>query len=158
MSADRGRTGWWFLAVQVVVLIAIVLVPAADHWPTPTWLLALASVLTLGGMVIVVLAALGLGRALTATPATPRAPLQTDGLYRWVRHPLYAGLLALVTGVAIRSGNVLAAVLAVMIVVFFHRKAVWEEEQLRERYSAYDAYASATPRFLPRPGRRRVRR
>ncbi|CAN5358860.1 hypothetical protein BH23ACT3_BH23ACT3_02960 [soil metagenome] len=148
-----------FLAVQVVLLVAIVLVPPGDDWPTPGWLLLLASVLTFGGMVVVVLAALRLGRALTAT-AGPRgdAPLQTNGMYRWVRHPLYAGLLALVMGVALRSGNVLAALLAAVIVVFFHRKATWEEEHLRQRSPAYDAYASVTPRFFPRPRSSRTRR
>ena len=147
------------LAVQVVLLIAIVLVPPADHWPTPGWLLVVASVLTLGGMVVVVMGSLRLGRALAAGPAArAHAPLQTDGLYRWVRHPGYSGLIALVIGVAIRSGNVLAAMLAVMIVIFFDRKAAWEEAQLRERSPAYDAYAAVTPRFLPRPGSSRRRR
>jgi protein-S-isoprenylcysteine O-methyltransferase Ste14 len=159
MSADHRRTGWMLLAVQVALLIAIVLVPPADHWPTPSWVLGLASLLTLGGMVVVVLAALRLGRALTTSASEGRdVPVQRDGLYRWVRHPMYSGLLALVIGVALRSGNVLAAVLALVIVVFFHEKAAWEEGHLRARSSAYDAYASVTPRFVPRPRSGRTRR
>jgi protein-S-isoprenylcysteine O-methyltransferase Ste14 len=34
-------------------------------------------------------------------------------------------------------------------VVFFDRKARWEEAQLRERYPDYAEYASRTPRFVP---------
>jgi protein-S-isoprenylcysteine O-methyltransferase Ste14 len=159
MSTGRGRSGWSTLAGQVVLLIAIVLVPPADHWPTPDWLLVVASVLTLGGMVVVVMGSLRLGRSLAASPAArTHAPLQTDGLYRWVRHPVYSGLLALVVGVAIRSGNMLAAMLAVVIVIFFNRRAAREEAQLRERSPAYDAYASVTPRFFPNPMNGRARR
>jgi len=154
MASDRRSTGWFFVVVQVVLLVAIVLVPHGDDWSTPPWLLAAASVLTLGGMVVIVVSALRLGRALTATPV-PRAAaeLQTTGAYRWVRHPVYAGLLAVVIGVAARSGNVIAAALAVALVAFFHRKAAWEEERLRQQYPAYDAYAAVTPRFVPRPWR-----
>jgi len=154
VGTDRRRTGWLFVIAQVVLLVAIVLVPEGDDWPTPPWLLGFASVLTLGGMVVIVVSALRLGRALTASPAPgATAGLQTTGFYRWVRHPVYAGLLVLVVGVAIRSGNILAAVLSVVLVLFLHRKAAWEEHHLREQYPAYDAYAAVTPRFLPRPWR-----
>jgi hypothetical protein len=66
VGTDRRGTGWLFVIAQVVLLVAIVLVPQGDDWPTPSWLLALASVLTLGGMVVIVVSVLRLGRALTS--------------------------------------------------------------------------------------------
>lgn len=151
MSPRQRRTGWAFVAVQIGLLVALLLVPAADDWPTPPWVQALASVLTLGGMIVVVVSAFRLGRALTATPVpNGAARLHTDGLHRWVRHPMYSGLLVLVVGVVLRSGNLVALVIGAITAVFFHRKAVWEEQRLHERFPEYAAYAAATPRFVPR--------
>lgn len=158
VSSRQRRTGWAFVAVQAVLLVALVLVPAADDWPTPPWVLALASVLTLGGMIVIVVTAFRLGRSLTASPIpSGGAHLHTDGLHRWVRHPMYSGLLVLVAGVVLRSANLVALVIGAIIVVFFHRKAVWEEQRLHDRFPEYAAYAAATPRFVPRLIGRRAR-
>ena len=109
----------------------------------------------LGGIGLVAVAALRLGPALTPTPVpNERGQLTTDGLYGLVRHPIYTGVLAAVAGVTIRSGNVLVLLVAAVTVAFFTVKARWEEDRLREHYPGYDAYAAATPRFVPRPGRR----
>jgi protein-S-isoprenylcysteine O-methyltransferase Ste14 len=146
------------VAVQVVLLVAVVVVPNADHWPTPAWVLAASSVLTVGGMIVVVVSVLWLGRSITPNPE-PRASatLQTGGPFRWVRHPVYSGVLLLVTGVALRTGNVVAFVVAVVTVVFFHAKARWEEGRLAATYPEYAAYAARTPRFVPRLRRPRPR-
>lgn len=159
VSSRQRRTGWAFVAGQVVLLVALVLVPTADDWPTPPWVQALAAVFTFGGMIVVVVTAMRLGRSLTAAP-TPRATarLHTDGLHGWVRHPIYSGLLVIVAGVVLRSGNLVALVIGAITVAFFYRKALWEEQRLNDRFPEYAAYAATTPRFVPRPLGRRARR
>ncbi len=149
---------WGLVATQVVLLVAVVLVPEGDHWATPRWLLTLAAWCTLGGFVLVVVASVRLGRALTASPA-PRsdlvgAGLRTTGLYGLVRHPIYSGVMLIVAGVVLRTANVLGLVLGALVVVFFNAKARWEESLLSERYPDYAAYSATTPRFLPSPFRR----
>lgn len=156
-SADRRRrlTGWAFVAVQVVVLVALVVLPGADDWPTPAGVEVVATVLVVGGLVLVAVAALGLGRSLTPTPVpVAHGQLVTSGLYRWVRHPIYSGVLAVVAGLVLGSGNLVTAAVGVATVVFFHVKAGWEEARLAERFPGYADYAAATPRFVPRPGGR----
>lgn len=149
---NRTRTGWLFVAAQAVLLITLVALPADDAWSTPGWLQAIGLVAVVGGVALVAIAALRLGPALTPTPVpTEAGALTTDGLYRFVRHPIYSGVLAAVIGVTIRSGSIPVLVVAVVTVGFFHLKARWEEERLTERYPDYPAYASVTPRFLPRP-------
>lgn len=143
------------LAAQIGLLVALVLVPPATHWPTPAWVLGVASVLTLGGMVVVVVSVLRVGRALTEDRRAGRSPrLVTDGLHRWVRHPLYSGLLVVVAGVVLRSGNVVALALGAALVAVLHQRARREEALLYRQFPGYAAYAAATPRFVPRPGRR----
>lgn len=149
---SRSATGWIFVAMQAVLLIGLVLLPGRDDWPTPGWLTALGFGAIAAGLVLVGVAALGLGTALTPTPV-PResGQLATDGLYRYMRHPIYTGVLLIVIGLTVRSGSWITLVVAAITFVFFNTKAAWEEARLTERYSEYPAYAAATPRFMPRP-------
>lgn len=151
---SRTRTGWLFVAVQALLLVLLVTLPGDDAWPTPAWLRLFGLVAVIGGVALVVIAALRLGPALTPTPVpTVDGALTTEGLYRFVRHPIYSGVLTAVIGVTIRSGSLLVLLVGIVTVVFFNAKARWEEARLTERYPDYPAYAAATPRFLPRPSR-----
>ncbi len=145
------RRGWLLVGIQGVLLVLLIALPSAGDWPTPPWLLALSFVGSTLGLLLLVWAAIGLGPSLTATPE-PRsgAVLQTGGSYRFVRHPIYSAVMLVVVALAARSGNVATAAVAVVTLVFFALKARWEEQRLRERYADYDAYAAATPRFVPR--------
>jgi protein-S-isoprenylcysteine O-methyltransferase Ste14 len=147
---DRRTVGWAFVAGQVLLLVALVLLPGRDDWPTPSWVWMIGQVLVIAGFVLMIVASLRLGRGLTATPVpNARGQLITGGLYRYVRHPIYTGVLLIVVGLTLRSGSFVTLTVAVVTVVFFDRKARWEEAQLSERYPDYADYASRTPRFVP---------
>jgi protein-S-isoprenylcysteine O-methyltransferase Ste14 len=102
------------------------------------------------GVVILMAGAVTLGRSLTALP-TPVAggTLRTRGVYRYVRHPIYSGVMAIVVGGAARSGSVVVAGVTLALVCWLILKARWEERQLARRYTHYPTYAARTPRFLP---------
>lgn len=151
---NRETTGWIWVAGQVVLLGALILLPGRDDWQTPGLLLTIAGALFLGGLAIIALAALGLGAGLTPTPVpTERGSLITTGFYRHVRHPIYTGVLGVITGMTLRSGSFIHLAVAVVTIVFFDRKAAWEEQQLRNWYTGYVDYAAKTPKFVPQPWR-----
>lgn len=109
------------------------------------------------GVGLIGLAATGLGSALTPTPLPkPHAQLATQGLYAYVRHPIYSGVLLVVAGLTMRSGSVVTLIVALTTFVFFDQKARWEESRLRSKYAGYAEYAADTPKFIPRL-RRRIR-
>ena len=143
------------VAVQAGLLAGFYLAPRRHDWPLPGWLAAVGSAVVVAGAVVLVAAALNLGRSLTALP-TPaaRATLRTGGLYRFVRHPIYTGLLAVVAGGALTSRSAVRLGLAVALLALLARKARWEEGMLRRRYPGYEEYARRTPRFVPRFGHR----
>lgn len=146
--------GWAFVAVQVVLLATLVLLPHRDDWATPGWLDVAGLALVAAGIAVGAAAALRLGTALTPTPVpTAEGRLTTDGLYRFARHPIYTGVLAVVVGLTVRSGSWITLAVAVATVGFFDRKARWEEARLAERYPDYPDYAESVPRFVPRPWR-----
>jgi protein-S-isoprenylcysteine O-methyltransferase Ste14 len=153
--AEPRLLGTAVVALQGAILLAFFLSPRRDDWPVPAGLKLTGSALTIAGAVVLLVAAANLGRSLTALP-TPanRATLRTGGLYRFVRHPIYSGLLALVLGGVLTSGSAVRAALAAGLLLLLRRKARWEEDMLRRRYPGYTDYARRTPRFVPRIGPR----
>lgn len=156
MSGPSGRQRLAAVGVVVVqagLLLAFFLSPRREDWPLPGWLAVAGSAAVVAGAAVLGVAALNLGRSLTALP-TPaaRATLRTGGLYRFVRHPIYSGLLALVFGGAVAARSVVRLALATALLALLKRKATWEEAMLRQRYPEYDEYARRTPRFVPRFG------
>jgi protein-S-isoprenylcysteine O-methyltransferase Ste14 len=77
--------------------------------------------------------------------------LVTDGVYRHVRHPMYAALLLYGLGQAILVPNwVVGPAYVVAMVVLCAFRLGPEEALMREHFkSAYDAYASRTKRLIP---------
>lgn len=141
---------WAFVLVQFGLLAAILLLPSGDAWSLSTGLARAARWTGLTGMAVLVLGLVGLGRSLTALPTpVPHGELRTGGLYRFVRHPIYTGVLALSYGAAAPSGSVAVVVAAGALTGWLAVKARWEEGQLRRRYPGYGAYAAGTPRFVP---------
>jgi len=89
------------------------------------------------------------------TPAPIDAPifLVRSGPYRWVRNPMYLGVLAIIVGQAIllRSAELIGYALVVWLIVHLFVVSV-EEPSLRRQYGeSYEAYLRAAPRWIPRP-------
>lgn len=156
-TMSREALGWAWVGGQVVLLGALILLPGRDDWPVSSGLGLLASILFFAGLVLVAISALGLGRALTPTPVpTGHGELTTTGLYAFMRHPIYTGVLTVVGGITLRSGSWIHLAIAVATFVFFDRKAAWEEKRLAETYPTYPQYAAVTSKFVPRPPKPRA--
>ena len=142
--------GWTFVAVQAVLLVALVGLSSRDDFSVPDWLRIAADIMFWTGVLLAVGAAISLGRSLTATPV-PNASgaLRTNGLYRFARHPIYSGVILIVVAIAARSGTWWKVALAVLTIAFFVVKSRWEEQRLAERFADYEAYAATTGRFFP---------
>jgi 2-amino-4-hydroxy-6-hydroxymethyldihydropteridine diphosphokinase len=91
----------------------------------------------------------GLGTAMTASPL-PRSgsTLVTTGFYRYVRHPIYAGVIVFLAGAALLVESWPALILTVALVPFFLAKARYEESWLRMKFPGYRSYMSTVPHRL----------
>lgn len=83
----------------------------------------------------------------------PSADLIDGGLFRWVRHPIYTGILALVFGYALVSGSIWRGLIAGALLVLFQFKARYEEQLLLSKFGSYPNYMATTGRFLPKVGK-----
>jgi len=93
----------------------------------------------------------------TLAPWDPPKHLVVVGLYRFVRNPMYVGVLTIILGWSLVFGSAfLALYLAVLAIVFHFRVVLYEEPRLRRQFQMeYEAYAASVPRWLPRlkPGK-----
>jgi protein-S-isoprenylcysteine O-methyltransferase Ste14 len=144
------RTARLLVTGQFVLIGVLVLLPRRDDWPVPGALIAACSVTTVVGLVVMVIGATGLGRGLTATPLpNAHARLRTGGLYRYVRHPIYSGLLLMMASITVASGSAFRLLTLGVLVLLLTVKARWEEKRLARRFEGYAGYAARTPRFVP---------
>jgi protein-S-isoprenylcysteine O-methyltransferase Ste14 len=145
--------GWLLVAGQFVLLALLVVAPSLVGGPTLGigGLRPVGTLLAVAGAVVLLVAAVQLGPALTPHPR-PRddSSLRTTGLYAWVRHPIYTGVLMLGWGLAVRAGLVASVLLACALTVLLHVKARYEERLLVQHHPGYRAYARRTGRFVPR--------
>ena len=88
----------------------------------------------------------------TLAPWDPPRALVGVGLYRYVRNPMYLGVLILVAGWAILAGSRPLALYWLALSVIFHLRVVFfEEAWLAGSFPAeWTAYRAAVPRWLPR--------
>jgi protein-S-isoprenylcysteine O-methyltransferase Ste14 len=151
---ELGPRGEGWVIGQVVLVALWLFAPRFEsRWPHP-----LSGIARLLGLVLAALGAgyfgnglLCLGSSLTPYPRPkPEAVLVTGGVYRQVRHPIYAGITLLLLGLGMMSGNLARVVLAAAGLFFFDRKGTLEERWLEERFPDYPAYRERVPaRLLP---------
>ena len=92
-----------------------------------------------------------LGKSLTAHPMPGKnAVLVTDGLYKFVKHPIYSGLILAAFGLTITGGFFPHVIFFVVLVLLLNYKASFEEKLLASTYAGYAEYAKKTGRFIPR--------
>ena len=109
-------------------------------------------VLLVTGAVISGKSLLDLGRKqISIWPApVPDGELKTEGLYSYVRHPVYSGLILASAGYAVATGSPSRLAITAAMAVFLLKKIDVEEEFLRDAYPDYDDYATkVTSKILP---------
>lgn len=131
-------------------LFALFLLDFLPPFSLPLWIQWISLVLAVIGCSIVVLAILQLRNSLTAFP-TPKdgSVLITNGLYKWVRHPIYTGILLSVYGYALYSTSSSRLIISLVLTALFFIKTEYEERQLKKKYPLYTEYAERTGRFFP---------
>ena len=102
------------------------------------------------GIIIALFAAINLGKNLTALPRPKdNAELVQAGLYRWVRHPIYFGVIVLSLGWGLIQQSTLVWLYVIVIAIFFDIKSRKEEQWLVERFPAYTDYQGRVRKLIP---------
>ena len=157
LPALGPRGEGWVLAQSPLFVIVV----AAGWFLGPDWsgplriAGAVAGIpLMVGGVALVLRAMSNLGAAMTPMPRpVDRGDLIVTGAFGLVRHPIYAGIIAVAFGWALLRASLMAILWAAVLAGFFYLKSAREEAWLVTRYPGYAAYRARTPRFIPWIGR-----
>jgi protein-S-isoprenylcysteine O-methyltransferase Ste14 len=143
-------TGWALVGAQFGLLAALIILPAGDLWSRGVVSLSAAGVLLVGGFAVAALAGLRLGPSLTPLPIPKDdGELVTSGLYLYVRHPIYTGVLLAGAGLVVAQASLGHIVGWVALWGVLTLKALGEEKMLSEKYDGYAEYSNKTGRFFP---------
>jgi protein-S-isoprenylcysteine O-methyltransferase Ste14 len=111
---------------------------------------AVGAVVFAGGIGLAIWARVHLGSN-WGMPMTQKAEpeLVTSGPYRFVRHPIYSGLLAALLGTALVTDLIGLIIVAILGVYFYYSASVEEKNLIATFPTAYPAYRSATKMLVP---------
>ncbi len=140
-----------YVTLQLVLMLALVFLTfGADpesitSLHLPEWTRHVSRVLLFSGLVLAAWARASLGRAFQVPP-DPKSDveLQTGGIYKVLRHPMYTAVALLTVGLFLARPSVPMAAVGLFLVIVLLLKSRHEERLLLERYPAYETYRSRT--------------
>ena len=79
-----------------------------------------------------------------------RHSLVKNGLYRYIRHPMYASMFLIVPGSGLLISNYLIIMVTPLIAFIYYLRAMKEETFLAENLPDYASYLKETRMFIPK--------
>ena len=141
---------YFYVSVQVVLFVLYLFPPAGWTFRLMAILQYLFLAGAVSGLVILLVAMVQLNTNLTPWPSPKTAgTLVRTGLYRYVRHPIYAGILLFAFCFAFYSGSWARIGLSACLWSLFYFKSSYEEKHLAAKYPEYEEYRTRTGRFIP---------
>tara|TARA_R100000935_G_scaffold57112_1_gene90357 strand:- start:1753 stop:2205 length:453 start_codon:yes stop_codon:yes gene_type:complete len=117
----------------------------------PNWIKAIALSAIVVGIIIFALAMIQLNKSLSPFP-TPKSGsrLIKTGLYKFVRHPIYTGIIIAFIAFSVYTQSVYRIIISIILYLLFVYKSTYEERQLIKKYEDYIKYKRSTGRFFPK--------
>ena len=132
-----GPTDWWGIlslsqiVSEILKMIALILFPL--------------------GVLIAIVAAIQLKRNLTPLPMpVEHGELIQTGLYAYVRHPIYLGVILMALAWFLHTQAVLTLVEFIAVMIFFEVKSRQEEYWMGQVYPEFAEYQRRTAKLVPR--------
>lgn len=158
MQDSRDNPG--VIAPPPLLAAAAIILGLLLDWLLPAYMLTLA--LSIVSRVVIGVVLIGAGLALIipanlelrsagthAEPWKPSVALVTDGIFGWLRNPMYVGGTFFLAGLAILLASDWMLVMTVVFVMVLHFGVVKREERYLEQKfgDAYRQYRDRVPRY-----------
>ena len=146
--------GAWYVVIQGILIGLILFGPQGSYLvssePLITTLQSCGIAIGLLACLIMAIAVINLGKNLTPLPCPKDgAELIQAGLYRYVRHPIYFGVLLAACAWLLIFPGIYVLAYSISLFVLFNIKAKREEAWLVERFPAYRDYQSRVKKLIP---------
>jgi len=136
----------WFMGYQnpLTHISGHIFAPIIGEYLFFTLIHPLSNIMMLVGMLLIVF---GWEKIHTARDA-----LVTTGVYAYVRHPQYLGILMLTLGMMVQWITIPTALMWPILLILYYRLAKQEEREMEARFGErYREYKSKVPMLLPFP-------
>jgi len=148
------KRGAWYVVVQGILIGLIVFGPQGSPLissePLVTILQSCGIAIGLLACLIMVIAAINLGANLTPLPhPKDDSVLIQTGLYQYVRHPIYFGVLLAALAWLLIFPRLYILTYSICLFLLFDIKARREEVWLLERFSSYKEYQARVKKLIP---------
>jgi len=119
-------------------LILLFIRPGKSLLALGNWVETLTTILSVTAAIIVIAAFIALRPSVRVSPIPkPGAPLITEGIYKWISHPMYFAVVLFGTSMFISHINFLTASLLISLVMVLKTKASSEEVMLEKIHGKY---------------------
>ncbi|MGD1170530.1 methyltransferase family protein [Mycobacterium seoulense] len=127
-----------------LTLFATMVVSALDHrfgWsPVPAWLSVVGDVLMATGLGVAMLVIIQNGYAAATITVESGQTLVSDGLYRFVRHPMYVGNVIMMVGMPLALGSYWGLLFVIPGGLMLALRILDEEQLLTQELAGYREY------------------
>lgn len=158
-STNTGKGLQWWNIIPFGSVIVLYLISQIDFFEIvgvriwkPDFTMEVAfSILAIFGLIILLLARFELGRNWSfKVVLKENHELITSGLYSYVMHPIYTGLLLLVLASFLWLGNLAGFIVLIIVFISFLYKAYSEEKLLKTYFGEkYTTYKYRTKLLIP---------
>jgi len=140
-----------FVGIQFILFFLYLFDIKIFNIDIPRFIQHIFLVITIFGVLILLLALLQLNTNLSPFP-TPKSNSQLiqTGLYKYIRHPIYTGILVMLFGYGFYVNSAFKIVITLILLILFFFKSSYEEERLLSKYHNYIEYRKKTGRFSPK--------
>ena len=139
-----------FVLIQFLLFIAFIfdfssltiLFPAIAFW--------FGILIFVLGSLVTIVAVLQLNVNLSPFPSPlPGSKLIENGIYKFIRHPIYTGIILAFFGFALITDSGYRMLISGVLFLLFYYKTLYEEKRLIEKFQNYSEYKNRSGRFFP---------
>jgi len=139
-----------FVGIQIILFIIYFLDLQFLNFNIPYWFEVVTGIFIMLGILIILISILQLNTNISPFPS-PRSKtiLIKSGMFKYMRHPIYSGIIMCSISYAIYSGSIYKLIIAVILYFLFYFKSIYEERKLCQQFLNYENYKKVTGRFFP---------
>lgn len=144
------RTDYVFVTIQLILFAIYFLVPLKLQADAKIVYAYAGIVILFTGLFLIMTAIIQLNKNISAFPTPVKnAQLITNGVFKFIRHPIYAGIILSAVGYGLFFSDIFKLMMSFVLLVFFDMKSNYEEQKLSEKFPDYTFYQTRTGKFTP---------